>query len=99
MTDFLLLNTASEPLTIVSLRRAINLIFLGRAEGAVMEGVTVRGPSRVLCIPYVLRLRFRTGVPAARPRPPGPGAVCSRDGYTCAYCGMVCRPVRRRLTM
>lgn len=83
----LLLNASGEPLRVLSLKRALSLMFNGKAE--VIEAYPdkkLRSPSITLDFPCVLRLKRYINVPrksAVYSR----RAIFARDHYTCAYCG------------
>lgn len=87
MTRVLLLNASYEPLHIIGLPRAINLLFAGKAELVEsLAGREIRSPSVRQPAPSVLRLRYYVNVPqrgAAWSR----RGVLIRDRYTCQYCG------------
>jgi 5-methylcytosine-specific restriction endonuclease McrA len=84
----LLLNASGEPLRVLSLKRALSLMFNGKAE--VIEAYPdkkLRSPSVTLDFPCVLRLKRYINVPrknAVWSR----RAVFARDHYQCAYCGV-----------
>ncbi|MGK5550816.1 HNH endonuclease [Actinomadura kijaniata] len=89
MRQVLLLNATYEPLTTLSLRRAVCLVLREKAEivhhdatGAVLHSATM-----AVEVPSVIRLRryvkipFRTRVPLTR------SALMRRDNHRCVYCG------------
>ena len=82
----LVLNASYEPLSVVSVRRAVVLVLKEKAE-VVHEGHGALRSERVsMPIPSVIRLRrfvrvpYRTRVPLTR------RAVFVRDGHRCQYC-------------
>ncbi len=85
-THVLLLNATYEPLRIISVRRAVNLLMRDVVEGVDGIAARLRTPSTAFEVPSVLRLRYYVYVPQR-------GAVWSRHGvlvrdrYTCIYCG------------
>jgi 5-methylcytosine-specific restriction endonuclease McrA len=87
MVNVLLLNASYEPLHIIGLPRAVNLLLVGKAEMVeAAPGREVRSPSRRQPMPSVLRLRYYVNVPqrgAAWSR----RGVLIRDRFTCRYCG------------
>lgn len=75
-----------EPLSIITVPRAINLILAGKAivieqSGQFLKTVRDRYP-----IPSVIALRTYINVPRRRAHWSRKG-VLVRDGYTCIYCG------------
>jgi 5-methylcytosine-specific restriction endonuclease McrA len=87
MNQVLLLNVGYKPLNVISWRRALGLILRERVAPATADGVTVRGPSMAIHIPYVLRLKYYVNVPAPEAHWTRRG-VLRRDRYTCIYCGV-----------
>ena len=87
MVNVLLLNASYEPLHIIGLSRAVNLLLVGKAEMVeATPGRELRSPGRRQPMPSVLRLRYYVNVPrrgAAWSR----RGVLIRDRYTCRYCG------------
>jgi 5-methylcytosine-specific restriction endonuclease McrA len=83
----LLLNITYEPIGVIAVRRAVNLLLSDKAEVVeVAPGRMVRSPSRSEPCPSVLRLRRYVNVPqrgAAWSR----RGVLIRDQFTCQYCG------------
>ena len=87
MTKALVLNATYEPLSVVSSRRALVLVWRGRAT--VVEGreETWRSAERTFVVPSVVRLNYFVKVPFRRTVPLTRRAVFGRDGYACQYCG------------
>jgi len=83
----LVLNQTYEPLTVCHAKRAITLLFLGKAEMIEKaNGIMVRSVSMALPLPLVLRLNYyvkveRKEIPLTKTN------VMKRDNYTCQYCG------------
>lgn len=86
-TPVLLLNQNYEPLTVLKLRRAINLLFLGKADMVENDGKKViRAVSYSLPVPSVLRLKYyvqikRKEIPLTKKN------IIKRDNHECQYCG------------
>jgi 5-methylcytosine-specific restriction endonuclease McrA len=82
----LLLNATYEPLSVVSVRRAVVLVLKDKAEIVARNGATMRSASVSLPCPTVIRLvqyvrvPFRSRVPLTR------RGVFARDGHRCQYC-------------
>jgi 5-methylcytosine-specific restriction endonuclease McrA len=87
MLHVLLLNASYEPLSVISLRRAVSLISRGRVEAACDEKYELRSVSETSAIPTVIRLRRYVNVPQ-RGVHWNRRAVMRRDRYTCGYCGI-----------
>jgi 5-methylcytosine-specific restriction endonuclease McrA len=85
--EVLLLNANYEPLNVCTLRRAVALMLVGKAEvlhDRPLPLQTVTGDYRA---PSVLRMRY----PVRRPMPQlrlSRHSVLARDDYTCQYCGV-----------
>ena len=83
----LVLNSAYEPLTFTTARRALVLVLLGKAEPLESDGFFARTVSASYRLPIVVKLnRYvrkpgRFGVAFSRKN------VLRRDNYTCQYCG------------
>ena len=56
--SILLLNASYEPLTVVTLARAVKLLLRGRAEAVSDEHITVASAAETLAVPQVLRLKI-----------------------------------------
>ena len=83
----LMLNQNYEPLTVTTARRAIVLLFLGKAEMIISaDGLKIHTVTKAYSLPSVVRLQQYKRVPYRR-------VVLSRrnilirDNHTCQYCG------------
>lgn len=92
----LVLNASFEPLSLVSIRRAVVLLMREKAELVEATQQIVRSASRIMPVPLVIRLVKYVRLPHRRV-PPTRSAVMLRDNYTCQYCGAV--PGRNQLTV
>ena len=89
----LVLNRNYEPLSVCSVRRAVVLVFLGKAE--IVEnndGVKVRSISSFIPVPSVVKLDFYVKVPPkniilSRKN------IIKRDGHRCQYCAETRAPM------
>lgn len=83
----LVLNQNYEPMTVCHVRKALVLVFLGKAEVIeIMEGKAIRSVYRSFPYPSIVRLsmmvhRQRKGILLSRKN------VLKRDGFQCQYCG------------
>ena len=88
MRNTLVLNASYEPLSTVSLQRAVVLVL---QDKAVVEHAhplrRVRAASVDLPLPRVVRLRRYVRVPFRQRAPWSRRGVLVRDGFRCAYCG------------
>lgn len=83
----LVLNATYEPLSVVSIRRAVVLVLKEKAE-VVHEGEGALHSERLsVPVPSVIRLRRFVRVPYRARVPLTRRAVFVRDGHTCQYCG------------
>jgi 5-methylcytosine-specific restriction endonuclease McrA len=97
MSSVLVLNATFEPLSVVSLHRAIVLLLKNKAE--IIESAEERIRAATMSLPYPLVIRLvyyvriprRVGVPLTR------RAIFMRDDYTCQYCGD--HPAKAELTV
>lgn len=86
MDRTLLLNTTFEPLSVLSWKKAVTLVFLGKVEVLKEYERDIKGVSSVMKQPAVIRLRRlvrnnHSNVKFSRRN------VFLRDDYTCQYCG------------
>lgn len=86
MNPALLLNATYEPLSIVSWKKAITLLILGKAEMLAEQSSVARSATQIFKLPAVLRLVRRVSVPRSRVQFSRDN-VYRRDGYCCQYCG------------
>jgi 5-methylcytosine-specific restriction endonuclease McrA len=88
MRETLVLNASFEPLSTVSLRRAVVLVM---QDKAVVEqshpGLRVRAANLDLPVPQVVRLCRYVRVPFRQRAPWSRRGVLVRDRHRCAYCG------------
>jgi 5-methylcytosine-specific restriction endonuclease McrA len=82
----LVLNQNYEPLNVCNVRRAIVLVFDGKAEVLEVHPGTVASPSRVFPSPSVIRMVYLIHRPRPRVKLTR-REVFIRDHYTCQYCG------------
>lgn len=85
MEPALLLNATYEPIKIISWKKAITLVFLGKAEMLERQDRDIHTISETYPLPSVLRLMRRVRVPR-KPVQFSRGNVYRRDAYTCQYC-------------
>lgn len=91
MEPALLLNATYEPIKIISWKKAITLVFLGKAEMLERYDRVIHTTSTTYALPSVLRLLNRVRVPR-KPVQFSRGNVYRRDGYTCQYCDVSFSP-------
>lgn len=88
MRETLVLNASFEPLSTVSLRRAVVLVM---QDKAVVEqahpGLRIRSTGLEVPVPQVVRLRRYVRVPFRQRAPWSRRGVLVRDRHRCAYCG------------
>jgi 5-methylcytosine-specific restriction endonuclease McrA len=82
----LVLNQNYEPLNVCNVRRAIVLVFDGKAEVLETHPTTVTTPSRAFASPSVIRMVYLIHRPRPRVKLTR-REVFIRDHYTCQYCG------------
>lgn len=83
----LLLNGQTwEPLSVITVPRAMNLLLAGKATVVEQTGVFLRTVADQFPIPSVIALRSYINVPRRRAHWSRRG-VLTRDNYTCIYCG------------
>lgn len=82
----LVLNATFEPLSLVSVRRAVILLLREKAELVEATERMLHSSSRSLPEPLVIRLTRYVRLPH-RSVPATRSAIMLRDAYTCQYCG------------
>jgi len=82
----LVLNQNYEPLNVCNVRRAIVLIFDGKAEVLETRAAMVKSPSRAFPSPSVIRMVYLIHRPRPRVKLTR-REVFIRDSFTCQYCG------------
>lgn len=93
----LVLNASYEPLSVVSVRRALVLLLKEKAELLEAAEAVLRSEKEVFPWPLVIRLTYYVRIPRRLGFPVSRRTVLARDHYTCQYCGA--RPVRSELTL
>jgi 5-methylcytosine-specific restriction endonuclease McrA len=84
----LVLNQSYEPLNVCLARRAINMIFSGKAEMLENGSGYIHTANTFFPIPTVIKLAYLVRRP--RPQPKLTRLeIFNRDHYTCQYCGKV----------
>jgi len=89
VTGVLVLNATYEPLSIVSVRRAIVLLLKEKAEIVEATEALLRAEQTTLPVPSVIRLVSYVRIPHRLSLPVTRRTVLARDNYTCQYCGLV----------
>ena len=93
----LVLNASYEPLNVVSVRRAVVLLLLEKAQLIEAAEAHLRAERFSIPRPTVIRLVAYVKVPYGLRMPLSRRGVLARDQYTCQYCGA--RPGRSALTL
>ncbi len=83
----LILNQTFEPLQICTARRAVILLFAGKAERIEDNPQLIRSPSIAIHVPSVIRLQHFIKPPAVPMLSFNKKNILKRDAYTCQYCG------------
>lgn len=97
MTSVLVLNATYEPLSIVSLRRAVVLLLKEKAEVLEAAENSLRARNMAIPVPLVIRMVYYVRIPHSTMLPLSRRTVMARDQYTCQYCGGT--PARAELTI
>lgn len=86
-TPVLLLNQNYEPLTVLKLRRAVNLLLLGKVDliendrSSYLRSINIKIP-----VPSILRLKYYVHI-KRKEIPLNKKNILKRDNYECQYCG------------
>jgi 5-methylcytosine-specific restriction endonuclease McrA len=87
MQSVLVLNFTYEALGIVDLKRAVRLVFAGKAEVVHANAGEIRSSRLAIRLPSIVRMLYY--IRRRRPRVPlTKKNVLLRDDYRCAYCGV-----------
>lgn len=97
MSSVLVLNASYEPLSVVSVRRAIVLLLKDKAEIIEAAESRIRSAGLSLPMPLVIRLVYFVRLPHRFAIPLTRRTVMLRDNYTCQYCGA--QPSKAELTI
>lgn len=92
----LVLNASYEPLSLVSVRRAVVLLLREKAELLEATQQMLRSNRQTMAVPLVIRLVHYVRLPH-RKVPATRAAVMLRDAFVCQYCGET--PGRHLLTV
>lgn len=87
MMSTLVLNASFEPLSIVSVRRAITLIASGKAVSVNDSEQVLRYANGEFKAPYVIQRTTYAQVPFQKRMPFSRRWILIRDNFSCAYCG------------
>jgi len=83
----LVLNSSFEPLHFCTARRAITMVFTGRAQQLENDGIIFHSFSAQFACPTVIKLNRYVKVPYRKTLPFSKKNVMRRDHHTCQYCG------------
>ncbi len=97
MGQVLVLNATYEPLSIVSVKRAVVLLLKEKAELIEAAEALLRAESFSIPRPLVIRLVYFVKIPRRIALPVTRRTVLARDHFTCQYCNIV--PPRQNLTL
>lgn len=97
MGNVLVLNATYEPLSVISVKRAVILLLKEKAELVEAATAKLRAENFSLPRPLVIRLVYYVKIPHRVSLPVTRRGVLTRDLYTCQYCGVT--PPRKFLTI
>ena len=97
VSSVLVLNATYEPLSVVSVRRAVVLLLKEKAELLEATEARLRAEQLSMPIPLVIRMVYYVRIPRNLVLPLSRRTLLARDQYTCQYCGDT--PGRAELTM
>ena len=84
----LLLNNTFEPLNIITVKRALRLIFTEKVEVLEHNGKPIRSAVSFVDLPLVIRMQYRISRPHYAVKFTKK-SVFQRDQHRCQYCGLV----------
>lgn len=84
-TSVLVLDKTYSPLGVVSAKRALTLLYMGRAEMVHESDTEWHTPSRAVTLPTVIRLLAKQIHVKRRPLAWSKRGVMMRDGFTCQF--------------
>ena len=91
MENTLVLNASYEPINIISWKRALHLLCLGKVEVLAEYDCEIRSVSFTVKLPSVLRLLKYVKIRKANQKVKFSRAnIYARDQHTCQYCGEKC---------
>lgn len=88
--EVLVLNNDYEPLNVCNMRRAICLIYLGKADVLHSNSHDIGTINGVITSPSVVKLRYHVKRPLPELRL-SRRSILARDNFTCQYCGHTAR--------
>jgi 5-methylcytosine-specific restriction endonuclease McrA len=97
MSRVLVLNATYEPLSVVSVHRAVLLLLKEKAEIVEAAEAWLHSERMALPVPLVIRLVCYVRIPQRFTLPLSRRTVLARDHYTCQYCQA--QPGRAHLTI
>lgn len=97
MGQVLVLNATYEPLSVVSVKRAVVLLLKEKAELIEAAEAYLRAENFQIPRPLVIRLVYFVKIPRRMSLPVTRRTILARDNFTCQYCGAT--PVRQELTL
>ena len=83
----LVLNASYEPINICAVKRAVVLLFKGRASLEAASSKLISSPSVQVAVPTVIKVNYFIKIPF-RIRPFSKRNLFMRDQYICQYCGL-----------
>lgn len=87
MQRVLVLNATYEPLSIISVQRAVVLLLKEKAELVEAAAERLRASRVTVPVPLVIRLVYYVRIPHPVVLAPTRRSVALRDNFTCQYCG------------
>lgn len=87
MMSTLVLNASFEPLSIVSVQRAVTLIASGKAVSINDSDRILRSANGEFKVPYVIQRTTYAHVPFQKKMPFSRRWILIRDNFSCVYCG------------